>query len=299
MSREANEALLTQFEEYLVLTHLSPSTVANYVADLRAFMRWGVEYAGPDFFLVSLTSDTIRAYRSHLFEDQRCAAATVNRRLQAMRKFCAFAVRAGLMTYNPATEIQPVQKGETSASPAPLTKEQIEGLLEASSSEQPSLARRDTAILMLMLHTGLRVNELVELGLNDVEFDHPGVHLTVKDGRQGGTRRIPLEGEVRHSLHEYLSVRPNVDGEDHLFLSREGRPLSIRSVQRIVSNRAQSAGLDSVSPQVLRRTFASRLLAATGDVALVSERLGHQNLTTTLRYISGSINKVENPQTAT
>jgi integrase/recombinase XerC len=111
----------------------------------------------------------------------------------------------------------------------------------------------------------------------------------VKDGGRGKIRKVPLEGEVHHALYDYLSVRPKVEGEDHLFLSREGRPLSPRSVQRIVSARARAAGLEGVSPQALRRTYANRLLATTGDLALVSERLGHQKLTSTMRYISESV----------
>lgn len=293
MSRELNAELLVQFEEHLVLTQLSPSTVVNYLADLRTFIRWGVNGADAGFSLATLTSDAIRAYRSYLFEDKRCAASTVNRRLQALRKFCAFAVQTGLLASNPAEGVSLVQEGESHATPAPLTGEQVEALLKSSSSEQPSLARRDTAILMLLLHTGLRVNELVELRLDDVQFEYPGVHLTVRNSRHSQPRNIPLEGEARHTLYDYLSVRPNVEDEEHLFLNREGRPLSVRSVQRIVSACARAASLENVSPQSLRRTYASRLLAATGDLALVSKRLGHQNLATTMRYVN-QINQAAN-----
>lgn len=285
MSRGASEALLAQFEEHLVFTQLSPLTVVNYLADLRALVRWGVDRIGSDFSLGTLSPNIIRAYRSHLLEEKHCATATVNRRLQALRKFCAFAVQAGIMTSSPAEGVQLVQNKGT-APATPLTAKQIEELLRASGNEQSSLARRDTAILMLLLHTGLRVNELVELRLGDVHFDHPGTHLTVKNGRHGEIRKVPLEGELRHALYEYLSVRPNVEGEARLFLSREGRSLSKRSVQRVVSARARAAGLEGVSPQALRRTYASRLLATTGDLALVSQRLGHQNLATTTRYLN-------------
>ena len=287
MSQGVNEALLAQFEEHLVLTQLAPSTVVNYVADLRAFVRWGRNRVDPDFSLVTLTPDTIRAYRSHLLKEKQCAIATINRRLQTLRKFCSFGVRAGLMSSNPAEGVQLVH-GQSGPPPTPLTRKQTEALLQVSSSEQPSLARRDTAIFMLLLYAGLRVSELVDLRLDNVQFDHPGVHLAVKDGGRGEIRKVPLEGEVHHALYDYLSVRPKVEGEDHLFLSREGRPLSPRSVQRIVSVRARAAGLEGVSPQALRRTYANRLLARTGDLALVSERLGHQKLTTTMRYINES-----------
>jgi integrase/recombinase XerD len=287
MSWRASEALLAQFEEYLVFTQLSPSTVVNYLADLRALVRWGVDCIGPDFSLDNLSPNIIRSYRSHLLEEKQSATATVNRRLQALRKFCAFAVQVGIMASNPTEGVQLV-RSEGTVSATPLSGKQIEELFRASGNEQSGLARRDTAILMLLLHTGLRINELVGLRLDDVHFDHPGTHLTVRDGRHGEIRKIPLEGELRQVLSEYLSVRPNGEGESCLFLSRGGRPLSTRSVQRIVSDRAQAAGLGGVSPQTLRRTYASRLLDSTGDLVLVSRRLGHQNLATTTRYLDVS-----------
>jgi site-specific recombinase XerC len=145
---------------------------------------------------------------------------------------------------------------------------------------------------MLLLHTGLRVNELVELRLDDVQFDYPGIHLVVglssrrgKESQPGETRNIPLEGEARQALYDYLSVRPQIEGEDHLFLSREGRPLSVRSVQRIVSILGRSAGLEGVSPQALRRTYANHLLASTGNLALVAYRLGQQDLAAAAQYV--------------
>jgi integrase/recombinase XerC len=128
--------------------------------------------------------------------------------------------------------------------------------------------------------------------LDDVQFDYPGVHLVVglpsrrgKDGRPGETRNVPLEGEARQALYDYLSVRPQIEGEEHLFLSREGRPLSARSVQRIVSILGRSAGLEGVSPQALRRTYANHLLATTGNLALVAERLGQQDLAAAAQYV--------------
>lgn len=287
MSRGASEALLAQFEEHLVFTQLSPLTVVNYLADLRALVRWGVDRIGSDFSLDNLSPNIIRSYRSHLLEEKHSATATVNRRLQALRKFCAFAVQAGIMASNPTEGVQLV-RSEGTVSATPLTGKQIEELFRASGNEKSGLARRNTAILMLLLHTGLRINELVGLRLDDVHFDHPGTHLIVKDGRHGEIRKVPLEGELRQVLYEYLLVRPNVEGESRLFLSREGRPLSTRSVQRIVSDRAQAAGLDGVSPQALRRTYASRLLDSTGDLVLVSRRLGHQDLATTTRYLNAS-----------
>src|SRR5512135_1835121 len=105
MGREENEALLARFEEHLVQIQLSPATVVNYLADLRALLRWGEEQSGPDFSLVALTPDDIRAYRAYVFEEKGCAAATVNRQLQTARKFCAFTMRAGLTLANPAADI--------------------------------------------------------------------------------------------------------------------------------------------------------------------------------------------------
>jgi site-specific recombinase XerD len=281
-----DETVLTRFEEALNQMALSPSTVVNYLADLRTFLQWGKAQITPDFSLEQARQDHLRLYRHHLIDRLNRASSTVNRHLMALRKFFAFAKEAGLVSLDPTLGLPLVQDSNAHAV-RPLSEEEIEKLMEsARNGVRAGLVRRDVAILQLLIHTGLRVNEVIELKKEDLVFDDPGVHLKVcPNGDEAQTRQLPVPGQVCKILTDYLTVRPQTS-TGYLFLSQDGRPISVRTVQRIINDCARAAGLQGVSAQAMRRTFALQLLAKTGDLALVSRRLGHQNKSITEQYLS-------------
>lgn len=287
MVRDSDETMLLKFEENLSRSALSPATIVNYLADLRAFLRWGREEVGSIFSLATVNQDHIRLYRYHLTEELKRATSTVNRHLMALRKFFAMARETGLMTDDPTRGISLVQE-DGQAIAHPLTEDEVERLLTAANNgSRVGLARRDAAILQLLLDTGLRVSEVVNLQKEDVVFDHPGVHLNICRSQSDGNklRHLPLSGKVCKALHDYLMVRPQTSTTDHFFLSQEGHSISPRTIQRLISDCARTAGLENVSAQSLRRTFALQLYAQTQDIDLVSDRLGHQSKTITEQYL--------------
>ena len=287
MSSNQDDIILIRFEEALTQSALSSSTIVNYLADLRAFVRWGKQEISPEFSLLQTHQEHIRLYRRHLAQELKRAASTVNRHLMALRKFFAVAVEWDLISTDPAARVSLVQNNGQAAS-RPLSEGESKKLLQAAQSRpRAGLIRRDVAILQLLLHTGLRVSEIVDLKKDDLIFDHPGVHLRVCDTHdQAKTRHLPLAGKVCKALNEYLMIRPQSAHANQLLLRQEGRPVSKRTVQRIISDCARVAGLKGVSAQSIRRTFALQLLSETQDLGLVSERLGHQNRNITEQYLS-------------
>lgn len=274
-----------QFEDFLNQIALSPKTIANYLADLRAFTRWAEETETASFQLTAVTPAQIRAYREHLQQDQQRAPATINRHLQALRKCCAYIAQTNLSPLNAAEEISLVNAPKTAPERA-ISAPEIDALLFAATAARSSIAKRDAAILHLLVKTGLRVGEVTDLQMDDVMFDYPGVHLTIRDSRGNGTRDIPLGEDVCHALKEWLVIRPKTGTFPQVFLSQEGKPVSTRTVQRIVDRCARSAGLNNITAQLLRRIYARQLLAQTDDLELVSQRLGHQNIAITLQYLN-------------
>lgn len=266
---------------------LSSSTIVNYLADLRAFLRWGKREVAAEFLLLQTTPEHIRLYRNHLSQQLGRAASTVNRHLMALRKFYAFAIELGLTTQNPTTGVSLVQDNGQATS-RPLSEEEMASLLTAAKNgSRAGLIRRDVAILQLLLHTGLRVSEIVNLKRDDLTFNDPGVSLQVCNLHdEDKVRRLPLSGQVCKALNEYLQVRPQTVTTDHFFLSQDGRPISKRTVQRIISDCAKAVGIEGVSAQSMRRTYALHLFSKTQDLALVSERLGHQNCNITEQFLS-------------
>ncbi len=286
MFQTQDEAVLIKFEETLILSALSSSTITNYLADLRAFLRWGKSEIGDEFSLLVATSEHIRLYRAYLARQLKRAVSTINRHLMAQRKFFAFVVDRGLIAVNPASGVALLQTNGQ-ASSRPISEAEIEKLLAAAQNgSRAALVRRDQAILDLLLHTGLRVSEIIELQKDDLIFDNPGVHLEVNSHDKNKTRTLPLSGPVCQVLYDYLLVRSRTTAANHFFLSQDGRPISVRTVQRIISDCAKSAGLKGVSAQSLRRTFALHLLSETKDIGLVSQRLGHQTTAITEQYLA-------------
>ncbi|NJN96290.1 MAG: tyrosine-type recombinase/integrase [Anaerolineales bacterium] len=239
--------------------------------------------------MAQVSPDQIRRYRFHLAQELNRAAATVNRHMMALRKFFALTKEMGDMAEDPTSEIALVQENGQAISRPLSTNETAQLLAAAQQGSRAGLVRRDLAILQLLLHTGLKVSEIVALKKEDLEFEYPGVQLKVcREWADSGTkiRHLPLAGDVCKALHEYLKVRPQTSATEHFFLSQEGRPISQRTVQRIISDCAKTVGLKGVSAQSLRRTFALHLFAETNDLELVSERLGHQSKTITEQYLA-------------
>lgn len=278
--------MLIFFEEDLVQKGLSSSTIVNYLADLRAFRRWAGNAVSPNFAFPDTTQEHIRRYRYYLVQERARAVSTTNRHLMSLRKFFAFATLRGLLARDPAAEVAIVHE-ERPSSAKILSGDEIQKLLEAAKNgSRAGLVRRDVAIIQLLVDTGLRLGEVVDLQKTDLIFDFPGIHLRVRPKSMNEpTRNLPLSGDLCKVLDDYLKVRPESRTEN-LFLSQEGRSLSPRTVQRIISDCSHSAGITGITAQSIRRTFAVRMFQQTEDLALVSKRLGHQNIAFTEQYLS-------------
>lgn len=293
---ETVEELFTQFEEHLARSALASTTIVNYLADLRIFARWHADVKGGASSLLELTPDDIREYRSYMQTNEGWTPATINRRLQAVRKFYSFAMETGLTESNPASEVQLIPRPEPNP-PRALAPEEVTSLLAAVQGGRPSLVKRDYAIVQLLLQTGIKLGELTGLHLSDVQLRDDGEGLLLVGGRnpRGGNprcgdgdkcRRIPLNSLACAALRDYLRVRPSSDDADNLFLSQGGGSISRRTIQRLVSVYTKAAGLEDVSAHVLRHTFAVSKLENTGDLSLVARLLGHRCLETTAKYLA-------------
>jgi integrase/recombinase XerD len=142
---------------------------------------------------------------------------------------------------------------------------------------------RDGALLALLLDVGLRVSEVCALRLDDVVLNDRSGYLTVRSGKRGKYREIPLNAGARKALWAWLEVRPEVDA-NVVFTGRDLQPLRPRGVQRRVAWYARRAGLEDVTPHVLRHSFAKNLVDAGRPLTEVAVLLGHARLSTTAIY---------------
>jgi integrase/recombinase XerC len=225
----------------------------------------------------------VQAYREHLLETLALSPATINRRLQSLRKFGRFALQSGMINIDPALGVTLLRR-PVGAGPRTLSPAEIERLDQAAARSRSRTALRDRAIVQLLLQTGIRVGELVELRLTDLELDDIQGSLTVRPlmGRPG--RRASFDRLARDVLSAYLT-QDRLGDTEFLFQSREGKSLSVRTVQQVLARLSEDAGL-ILSAKTLRDTHARMLWQETGDLGYVAERLGYRRPEAAVKHIT-------------
>ncbi|HSR34677.1 MAG TPA: site-specific integrase, partial [Anaerolineae bacterium] len=169
---------MEQFETYLSSSALAPATIVNYMADLRAFLRWSEKTKDADCSPLCLESFDIRDFCVYLSETKGQAPATINRRLQALRKFYGLAVEQGWAETNPAENV-PLFDECVSTRSRSLTEDDVDRLLAAVQEGPSRQTDRDLAVIQLLLGSGLKLGELTELRLSDVHLDASQPYLVV------------------------------------------------------------------------------------------------------------------------
>jgi site-specific recombinase XerD len=294
---------LNDFFQYLESQDRSPLTVRGYRQDLAHFERWFVKTNGEACSLAAITPSDVRTYRQYLLTEERRKASTVNRRLAALSALMAWAVQSRLLEHDPSQGVRNVP--QVGAGPRYLDKKQqyalqraIEKDLQITRLRYPKRWRgrqRDGSLVLFLLHTGLRLQEALDLRLSDVQMtDRKGLVL-VRQGKGGKQRSVPLNVEARKALQDWLKVRPE-NANDFIWVAVESEgdgPLSGRSVQRVILRIGQDAGLDILTPHMLRHTFGKNLVDNGIGLEKVAALLGHANLNTTRIYVTPNQHDLE------
>ena len=292
--------LVRQFLDYLKFErHFSDYTVKSYGADLQQFGAFlGGEIGQPvgnlppavkmtpaqvDERKVKCEPTTVREFLAYLYA-QNYTKSTTARKLATLRSFYKFLIRRSLVSVNPLSTIRTPKQDKRL--PKCLDLEQVQKLLE-SPGEGDLLAARDRAMLEVLYSSGIRVSELVELEMQDLDLVE-GVLRVRGKGRKD--RLTPIGSQAIKALQRYFEMRsmePRCGGQfaARVFLNKHGEPLSTRSVRRKLDKYLVQAGLDpGISPHTLRHSFATHLLNNGADLRSVQELLGHQSLSTTQVY---------------
>lgn len=288
------ETALADYLRHLgIEKNASPCTVKSYREDLTQALGFFRERLGSNPITPEqITTRMLRAYLAWLHE-QGYAKTTMARRIAAVRSWLRFLCRQGVLTENPAQGLRGPRQDKKL--PHFLTEADVGKLLSSATGEH-ALGLRDKAILETLYSAGLRVGELCALKLDDIDLKE-GV-LTAKG--KGRRERLALLGdESRDALKQWLSAREALLAGlgrrcDAVFLNKNGGPLTVRSVGRLLEKYLAIAGLDPrATPHTLRHTFATHLLDAGADIRGVQELLGHKNLTTTQIYTHVSTQRLQ------
>jgi len=272
--------LICAYENYLTkVKQASANTVASYMRDVRQFAAWLQTHEGTD--VVNASQVNISRYLSFL-EGEGRTPATVSRTLASLKNFYAYLVSNGFVEKTPVSDIH-VERGEKKL-PQILTGREIE-LLLAQPACVDAKGYRDKAMLEVMYATGIRVTELIELDVDDVNLEL-GI---IKCSGARKSRAIPLYPGALKALTVYLKdIRSSLlatPDEPALFVNVNGQRMSRQGFWKILKHYQTTAKIDKeITPHMLRHSFAVHLLENGADLGSLQELMGHSDISSTQLY---------------
>lgn len=281
--------LVTAYENYLTkVKRASANTVMSYMRDIRQFDGWLRSNENID--IVDASQLNISNYLTHLETEGR-SGATVSRCLASLKNFYAYVVSSGFIEQTPVVDIR-VDRGEKKL-PQILTGREIELLLAQPICVDPK-GFRDKAMLEVMYATGIRVTELIDLNISDVNLD-VGI---IKCSGEKKTRAIPLYPAALSALRTYIE---NIRGmmladpdEQALFVNVSGVRMSRQGFWKILKHYQGTAHIEKeITPHTLRHSFAVHLLENGADIGSVQELMGHSDISSTQLYSQMVNNKLK------
>ncbi len=273
------EKTLEEYGAYLKTLGMSENTRLSYIRDLRAFCDFAEANGVEDIF--SATQKTLQDYADGLKEAGR-ANSTAARQIAALRKFYSYAFQTGRCSINPAINIKlpHIEK----KLPEAITPREVVKLLN-----QPKCTDlkgyRDKAMLELVYATGIKVSELINLTVHDVDIKREMLSCS----SSGRRRFIPIGKAAAEALDNYIKkARALMVSDGHmktLFVNCSGTPLTRQGFWKILRRYADMAGIKAdINAQTIRNSFAVHLLQNGADINAVSEMLGHMDVVTTRVY---------------
>ena len=276
-----------QLEDYMnyinIERQLSKNTSDNYKRDLTFFF----EYIKKDY--KSVKRDDIIKFIEHISKEKN--PKTVNRYIVSIRNYFKFLVRKGFINNDPCDDIKGLKTPKTM--PRVLSEDDIDKLLDITCLN--AFDYRNKAMLELMYSSGLRVSELLNLEVNDIDFDMNIVRCFGKGSKE---RIVPLSDVATSYLHDYIYIYRNTllkhKITNILFLNSRGDKLSRQGFFKILKQLALEKGINKdLSPHTIRHSFATHLIDHGADLRSVQTMLGHENVKTTQIYTHVSNNYIK------
>jgi integrase/recombinase XerD len=280
-----------RFGDYLSkVKKMAHNSVTAYVRDLNEFENY-ISRRGVEDIKDASESDTA-AWLMELKSGNR-SSATISRKLASIRSFYRYLSIEGLMSTNPSANIKTPKV--TGRKVEYLTIGEVEKLLVQPDNSPKGV--RDRAILEVLYATGMRVSELIQMNSGDINMRMGFVTMR---GSGGKARVIPLGRPARAALEEYIYdgraklLRGKKSKERALFLNYYGERITRQALWKIIRSYAKQARIErSITPQILRHSFAVHMIQNGADIKTLQELLGHEDITATQIYLSVTKNKIK------
>ncbi|MGB9677609.1 MAG: tyrosine recombinase XerC [Candidatus Ratteibacteria bacterium] len=277
---------LNKFIDYLEnQKNYSKHTIRSYKKDISQFIEFIKEKKISNFEKVEY-EDFINFIGK--LKNSNLKEKTIGRKVASLKSFYKFLFIRKFIKKNPALLIKSPKIPEKL--PNFLTYDEICKILEIPGNSKNWRILRDKTILELLYSTGIRVGELANLRIDDINFTDEVIKVKGKGKKE---RIVPVGKPALNCLIEYIEKRPNKT-EKFLFLNKYGKKLTERSIERIVKKYTLISGINKrVTPHTIRHTFATHLLDKGADLRTVQELLGHERITTTQIYTHLTVEKLK------
>ena len=266
---------LRSFLNYLLVDKgLSNNTVKAYEADISSFFQW---LDNEDLKYKNLQEDHINQYISFLFQ-RKMRSSSVNRKISSIKSFYIFLVKRNFVKNSPLNDL--VTPKQEKYLPESMSEAEVDKLLN-SPNVSNKIENRDKAMIEMLYATGMRISELVNLKITDVDMKRCVVKVFGKGSKE---RLVPFGEKALDSLKSYLNDREQSSSKE-IFLSNRGKKMTrVAFWQRVKIYLIRENLKNSISPHTLRHAFATHLLNRGADLRSVQLLLGHSDLSTTQIY---------------
>ena len=266
---------LRSFLNYLLVDKgLSNNTAKAYEADISSFFQW---LDNEDLKYKNLQEDHINQYISFLFQ-RKMRSSSVNRKISSIKSFYIFLVKRNFVKNSPLNDL--VTPKQEKYLPESMSEAEVDKLLN-SPDVSNKIENRDKAMIEMLYATGMRISELVNLKMTDVDMKRCVVKVFGKGSKE---RLVPFGETALDSLRSYLNEREQSSSKE-IFLSNRGKKMTrVAFWQRVKVYLIRENLKNSISPHTLRHAFATHLLNRGADLRSVQLLLGHSDLSTTQIY---------------
>lgn len=263
---------LTAFIDMLRAQGKANATIVAYGKDIEQFVE-ELEKANKSSVKEADIQDIVQFQET--LKRNRYTTKSVSRKINSIKAFFRFLSEQGLIDQNPAEHVSHPKFDQSP--PRVLSKMEYRALRDVARMDL-----RMYAIIEILLQTGMRISELANLSVDDLNFEKNVIEIQPQDSRPG--RRVPMNSAAKAALLDYLRVRPRTK-ENVLFLTKTCRPFLVRNIRTAVDRYFRLAGIFGAKVNDLRHTFIVEQLKAGTPLVYVSQLVGHKRITTTEKYL--------------
>ena len=267
---------LRSFFNFLIIEKgLSKNTVKAYETDIKGFIKWINKNNKQS--LLNIKESSVNQYISYLFS-LKLKSSSVNRKISSLKSFYLFLQKKKLIRHSPFSEV--ISPKQEKYLPASMSESEVEKLLNSPDASK-EIEQRDKAMIEMLYATGMRISELVNLKITDIDMNRSVIKVMGKGSKE---RLIPFGESASEALFNYLKIRKDSSSKE-VFISNRGKKITrVAFWQRIKVYLLRENLKISISPHTLRHAFATHLLNRGADLRSVQLLLGHSDLSTTQIY---------------